>query len=218
VKVMIVDDHELLAESLRLALTGAGYDVVAPVPTPAAVLAAAEQAAPDVVLLDLDLGASGGDGSVLVESLTVGGARVVVLSGTPDRLLLAACLESGAHGYVSKSASLDVLLDAIRAAGCGGEVMPAGKRLDLLAELRVARERRARELQPFTTLTGRERYVLAQVIDGRTAADIALSGYVSEATVRTQIRAVLSKLGVRSQLAAVAAARRAGWRPSVSTD
>jgi two-component system nitrate/nitrite response regulator NarL len=215
---MIVDDHELLAESLRLALTAQGYEVVAPIPTPEEVYSAAQRTPPDVVLLDLDLGASGGDGSVLVEALAVGGARVVVLTGTPDRLLIAACLEGGACGYVSKSASLDELLEAVRVAAAGGDVMPQSRRHDLLAELRQARSQRHNELKPFNSLTGRESYVLAQVIDGRSAADIAQSAYVSEATVRTQIRAVLNKLGVRSQLAAVASARRAGWRPTVSVD
>jgi DNA-binding NarL/FixJ family response regulator len=217
VRVLIVDDHELLAESLRLALSAEGYDVVVPGPTPAEVYAAAESTPPDVVLLDLDLG-DGGDGSVLVEALALGGARVVVVSGTPDQMRVAACLESGACGYVSKSAPLDALLEAVRAAGEGANVMPEAQRLDMLAALRRARAERKRELAPFHDLTGREQFVLAQVIDGQSAADIATTAYVSEATVRTQIRAVLTKLGVRSQLAAVATARRARWSPAMSTE
>jgi DNA-binding NarL/FixJ family response regulator len=214
--VLIVDDHELLAESLRLTLTAEGFDVLVPGVQAGDVYACAQQAPPDVVLLDLDLGAEGGDGSALVEGLAVGGARVVVVSGTPDRLRVAACLESGACGYVSKAASLDELLAAVRVAASGEEVMSQAQRLDLIAELREARSQRKRELAPFTDLTGREGFVLAQVIEGRSAAEIAICSYVSEATVRTQIRGVLGKLGVRSQLAAVAAARRAGWEPATS--
>jgi DNA-binding NarL/FixJ family response regulator len=209
---MIVDDHELLAESLRLALVSEGYDVVVPVARPAEVYDAAQRTPPDVVLLDLDLGAAGGDGSVMVEALCVDGARVVILSGTRDRLLLAACLEAGAAGFVAKSAPLEDLLAAVHAASRGAAVTTDQARADLLAELRAARRQRRDQLAPFDSLTGRERFVLAQVIDGRSAADIAASSFVSEATVRTQIRGVLGKLGVRSQLAAVAAARRAGWR------
>jgi DNA-binding NarL/FixJ family response regulator len=216
-RVLIVDDHELLAESLRLMLTAEGFDVVVPGVLPAEVYSCAQQTPPDVVLLDLDLGVEGGDGAALVEGLAVGGARVVVVSGTPDRLRVAACLESGACGYVSKAASLDDLLAAVRVAASGDEVMSEAQRLDLLAELRDARTQRKRELAPFQDLTGRERFVLAQVIEGRSAAEIALASYVSEATVRTQIRGVLGKLGVRSQLAAVAAARRAGWEPATTS-
>jgi two-component system nitrate/nitrite response regulator NarL len=217
-RVLIVDDHELLAESLRLALSAEGYDVEVPAVSPADVFAAAQRMPPDVVLLDLDLGEVGGDGSVLVEALAVGGARVVVMSGTSDRTRVAGCLEAGACGFVSKAAPLDELLDAVRGAGGGHDVMPESERLDLLADLRRARSERRRELAPFEELTGREQFVLSQVIDGRSAADIAAASYVSEATVRTQIRAVLNKLGVRSQLAAVAAARRARWHLASSAD
>lgn len=215
-RVLIVDDHELLAESLRITLTADGYDVVVPPVEPGEVYQAAASTPPDVVLLDLDLGEVGGDGAALVEGLAVGGARVVVVSGTLDRLRLAACLESGACGYVSKAAPLDELLGAIRTAAEGGNVMPEARRQDLLAELRQARARRRAEIAPFEDLTGRERFILAQVMDGRSAAEIATGAYVTEATVRTQIRAVLNKLGVRSQLAAVAAARRAGWDPALT--
>jgi DNA-binding CsgD family transcriptional regulator len=97
-------------------------------------------------------------------------------------------------------------------------VISAAQRLDLLQELRQSRARRREELAPFVDLTGRERFVFAQVIDGRSANEIASSAFVSEATVRTQIRAVLAKLGVNSQLAAVAAARRVGWDPAPSSD
>lgn len=217
-RVLIVDDHELLAESLRLTLSAEGYDVTVPPVGPADVHEAAITSPPDVVLLDLDLGDAGGDGSVHVEALAVGGAKVIVVSGTPDRLRVAACLESGACGFVSKAAPLDELLAAVRTAAAGGDVISFAQRQDLLQELRGARARRRQELAPFQDLTGRERFILAQVMDGRSAAEIATGAYVSEATVRTQIRAVLGKLGVRSQLAAVAAARRIGWDPALTAE
>jgi DNA-binding NarL/FixJ family response regulator len=217
-RVLIVDDHELLAETLRLALAAEGYEVVVPPLSPADIFAVAQTTAPDVVLLDLDLGEAGGDGCVLVEALAVGGAQVVIVSGTTDRMRVAACLESGACGYVPKSAPLDDLLEAVRRAGSRQPVMSEAGRLDMIGELRRSRVERERQLAPFKDLTGRERFVLAQVIDGRSAADIATSAFVSEATIRSQIRSVLNKLGVRSQLAAVATARRAGWAPALSTE
>jgi DNA-binding NarL/FixJ family response regulator len=65
--------------------------------------------------------------------------------------------------------------------------------------------------EPFPRLSTREQAVLHELIDGRTAGEIAAEAFVSIATVRTQISAVLRKLGVHSQLAAVALARRAQW-------
>lgn len=214
VRVMVVEDHGLLAQSLQLALRAEGMDVsVAPL-NGTKILAMAEQEQPHVVLLDLDLGPLGGDGSALIEPLTIGGARVIVVSGVTDRVRLAACLESGAHGLLSKEVPLDQLLDIVRRTALGDGVLPAGERDALLGELRRTRAARRQEMAPFLTLTPRERSVLSAVMDGRTAADIAKAAFVSEATVRTQIRGVLTKLGVSSQLAAVALARKVGWSNS----
>ncbi len=66
-------------------------------------------------------------------------------------------------------------------------------------------------LQAFAVLTDREKVVLAELIEGHCAEEIANAAYVSISTVRSQIKAILQKLGVNSQLAAVAQARRAGW-------
>lgn len=216
--MLIVDDHELLAESLRVMLTAEGFEVVLPPVDVAAVFAAAEAMPPDVVLLDLDLGPDGGDGGVLVEGLAVGAARVIVLTGTSDQIRIAACLESGACGYLPKSTPLDQLIEAVRTVARGDAILTDAERQDRLAELRRARAIRSQALAPFGQLTSRERYVLAHVIDGRSAVEIADCSFVSEATVRTQIRAVLTKLGVRSQLAAVALARRSGWDPTSAAE
>jgi two-component system nitrate/nitrite response regulator NarL len=211
--ILIIEDHELLAETLRLALTAEGYDVVVPGVERASILVAAAAATIDVVLLDLDLGPIGGDGSQLVAALATAGRRVVVVSGVEDRMKVASCLEAGACGYVPKSAPLDALVDAVRRACAGEPVMAEVDRLNLLAELRQSRSELRRDLAPFESLTRREQFVLTQIMDGLSAAEIAATAFVSEATVRSQIRGVLIKLGVQSQLAAVAAARRAGWHP-----
>jgi DNA-binding NarL/FixJ family response regulator len=216
VRVMVVEDHELLAESLRIALSALGMSVTLPDLRPDAILAAATPRH-DVVLLDLDLGDSGLDGSSLVEGLAATGARVVVVSGTEDRHRIAACVRRGAHGYVAKSRPLDELVDAVLAAAAGQPILAEIDRQELLRGLRSFDAARQRELLPFESLTSREGYVLAQLMAGRPAATIAGSSYVSEATVRTQIRAILTKLGVRSQLAAVAEARRIGWVPQAAS-
>lgn len=66
-------------------------------------------------------------------------------------------------------------------------------------------------MAPFEGLSARERDVLRQIVDGQQAAAIAKASYVSLATVRTQIRSILMKLDVTSQVAAVALARQGGW-------
>jgi DNA-binding NarL/FixJ family response regulator len=81
----------------------------------------------------------------------------------------------------------------------------------MLDELRIERAGMRKALTPFERLTIREREVLASLVEGQSAEEIADTHYVSLTTVRSQIRAVLQKLGVRSQLAAVAYANRVGW-------
>jgi DNA-binding NarL/FixJ family response regulator len=85
------------------------------------------------------------------------------------------------------------------------------ERQDLIASLREDRRRRRRRMASFDDLTVREAEVLIMICDGLSAAEVAEESYVSVATVRTQIRSILMKLGVRSQLAAAAKARQSGW-------
>ena len=96
-------------------------------------------------------------------------------------------------------------------AAMGRTVLQPASRDALLAVVRSQREESERRLAPFRSLTSREQAVLAALMDGKMAEVIAKEHNVSVATIRTQIRAVLQKLGVKSQLAAVALAIRAEW-------
>ena len=180
--------------------------------TDADVLVAAVLAdAPDVVLLDLDLGGSVGSGATLVRPFTAAGIRVLVVSGSTDRLEVAAALEAGAVGYVCKSEPFDVLLDTAARAAAGEPVFGAAERQSLLTELRRHRAAVIADRDRFDRLTPRERQVLEQLCEGESVTSIAAGWVVSVPTVRTQVRAILQKLDVGSQLEAVAQAHRCGW-------
>jgi DNA-binding NarL/FixJ family response regulator len=211
-RVLLIDDHEILAQSLRLALEREGHAVqkveVGPV---RAMLDAATAFRPDVVLLDLDLGPAAGPTLPLIPRLRELGACVVMLTGVTDPLALAACVEAGADGLADKSASFESLLELVDRAVQGMALLAADQRERLLAELRQSRAADAERLAPLSTLTRREAEVLRQLVEGKTAEAIAAESFIALSTVRTQIRAVLQKLGVNSQLAAVAIARRANW-------
>ena len=106
VTVLIVEDHALLAQTLVIALNAEGCRArVADLIDPATLLQQVRTHRPGVVLLDLDLGDLG-DGVELVQPLTELGARVLVVSGTTDRLRLAETVERGAVGFVSKTGAL----------------------------------------------------------------------------------------------------------------
>ena len=212
--VLIVEDHHLLAQSLSFALMAEGLAVtVADLDSPAGILDAFAESGAGIVLLDLDLGGTVGDGLDLVAPLCARGARVLVVSGSTDRPRLASCLEQGAVGLLPKSTPYEGLVDAVLAVAAGRPVIPEQERHALLTELRTWRIRQRDDMAPFTSLTARESQVLAALMDGQPCEAIAATWFVSEATVRTQIRGVLTKLGVSSQLAAVAQAQRVGWCP-----
>lgn len=103
------------------------------------------------------------------------------------------------------------MLGAVRSAARGQLTADATESDQLRRLLRQQRKDHAERLAPFARLSPRERDVLSHLVEGRSAEAIAAAGYVSLSTVRSQIRAVLGKLEVNSQLAAVAAVRAAGW-------
>lgn len=207
-RVLLVDDHRLLAQSLAISLRQEGLDcTVAELAPPDELVRAVVAERPDVVLLDLELGPVAGDGAALVAPLTRAGSRVVLVTATADPVRLATALGDGAVGVLAKTDPVEVLLAAALAAARGERVMDAEHERFLRAD---AEARRA-ALEPFSRLTEREAQVLRSLAGGRSVATIASTSYVAEATVRTQVRGVLTKLGVGSQLEAVALAHHSGW-------
>ena len=207
-RVVVVDDHRLLAQSLAISLRQEGIDCsVATLAAPDELVRSVVAERPDVVLLDLDLGPVAGDGVALVAPLTRAGCRVVLVTGSTDPVRLATALGDGAVGVLAKTEPVVVLLAAATAVARGERVMDRQHELALRASARA----RHAALEPFTRLTDREAQVLRSLAGGRNVATIAATSYVAEATVRTHVRGVLTKLGVGSQLEAVALAHHSGW-------
>jgi DNA-binding NarL/FixJ family response regulator len=214
--VLVADDHWALAAGLALLLDTAGLSAVAAA-DPHDVVAEAERLRPAVVLLDLRLG----DGTTSVGHIPalVGlGCRVLVLTGVTDPVELGRALEAGAAGIVPKTSDPDTVITSVRNTLAGRKARRDHYSLRCLDELRAARRRLQDQYAPFERLTAREAAVLADMMRGLPADAIAEAHYVSLATVRSQIRAVLQKLGVNSQLAAVAMAHRCGWSSDHRTE
>lgn len=214
--VLVVEDHVLLAHSLVIALNAEGCRAgVAELVDTVTLLQQVQTERPGIILLDLDLGTLG-DGLALVQPLTELGARVLVVSGTTDGLRFAEAVERGAVGFVSKRVPFEHLLSVVLEVAAHRPVLSDAQRNELISELRTARASRKRDLAPFEALTPKERAVLAALARGQRAETIAAAAVVSLATVRSQIRGVLAKLGVSSQLEAVALAWAVGWLPTMS--
>jgi len=207
-RVVIVDRHALVAQSLAMVLATASVTTfIATDPSFELVLRQIRSFDPDLVLVD----AGAGDSMELIRAIARLGHRVVALSDGSDRMRVAACLEAGAHGAVSTLDPVPRLLATIRETVAGRRIMPSATERDLLCELHSHRRDRAAQLSRFHQLSVRESEVLEELMAGKSAADIATESYVSIATIRSQIKAILRKLEVNSQLAAVALAYRSGW-------
>jgi two-component system, NarL family, nitrate/nitrite response regulator NarL len=211
-RVVLVDDHELLAHSAAYALRAHGVDAhVVCVSTYDGIVADVVAIDPQVVLLDLHLGALGLS-IPLISRLTAAGIDVVIVTGETDRASWGACVEAGAVALVEKRLAFDELVERLRRIVAGDAPMASFERIDLLTALNAYRSAEQARVEPFSRLTAREADVLRLLMQGDSADEIAASTFVSLATVRSHIRAILQKLGVNSQLAAVAAASQAGWR------
>ena len=215
-RVLIIDDHMLFAESLELALSLEGYDVRRlELPgeggSMATLRSLALRANPRTVMLDLELGRFG-DGMNLIAPLARAHINVVVLTASQDTGRWGECMRMGARRVLPKSGALQLALSTVRRLHLGFPVVTREELEDLLAawaQHRGAHEDIRRRLD---LLTPRERQVLTALIEGRTVRTISEVSVVSEATVRTQVKSILNKLEVSSQLAAVGMANQVGWK------
>jgi DNA-binding NarL/FixJ family response regulator len=242
IRVLVVDDHRIFAESLAAALAAEpDVDVSAAGSGPAALRcldrAAAEGRKFDVLLVDADLGghvhASGArpaavpiavsdggedglvDGISLVAGVCSGqpSVRIVVLAEKDDPRRAALALQAGASGWVAKDCSLSRLLSVIRGVLRDETHLPPALLTGVLRELTAARKHRTESERLVESLTPREREVLRCMVAGLGRKAVAERLFLSPHTVRTHMQNVLGKLGVHSTLAAVALARRAGVGP-----
>ncbi|GAA3523392.1 response regulator transcription factor [Nocardioides daeguensis] len=214
-RLTIVEDHVLFAESVAATLAHEGYlvkriNLADSRATLASVLACVLRSVPRVVLLDLDLGRIG-DGIRLVAPLAGAGVSVVAL--TDGRRRGGECLRRGAKAVVPTTGCLEEVLAAVGRVRDGLPAMAAAERAELVEAALRDREEARRLRARLEHLTPREREILGALMDGAQVRDIARTCVVAEATVRTQVKSILAKLDVRSQVAAVGAAARVGWRP-----
>jgi two-component system nitrate/nitrite response regulator NarL len=211
-RVLIVEDHPIVAQGLELGLRVEGFDVSSTDGDPVALPAVLASFSPDVVLLDLYL-AGGRSGISLMPMLRAPGRTVIVLTSETEPTVLVRALDAGADAVLGKTMPFPQLVREIRAIPGGHSVEADNRRHQLQRQARATEKERAARLAPFAALTPREEEVLSMLVDGVRADDIAEAAFVSLSTVRSQIRSTLAKLGVSSQLGAVSLAVKAGWVP-----
>ena len=208
IRVLLVDDEELVRNGLRLILsTEPDLEVVAEAADGEQALAMAELHQPDVVMLDIRM--PGLDGIEVARRLAASGspARVVVLTTFDNDDYVYGALRAGASGFLLKDAPATHLVSAIRAAAAGDAVLAPSVTRRVVDEL--GRRQAPVAIQRLDVLTDRERDVLTLMAEGCSNAEIGDRLFITEGTVKTHVARILVKLGVRDRLQAVVLAYRA---------
>jgi two-component system, NarL family, nitrate/nitrite response regulator NarL len=214
--IALLDDHLLFSAALATALRARGFEVLTPpLSSLQGLRTELETSRPDVVLLDRDLGTLG-SGEELIAWASRAGSSVVVVSANLDDIVVGRCLALGAIACMPKSEPFESLLATLTSIADGDSVFCNTERSRLITGWRRWQTASTAAAAPFGQLTPREASVLKCLMDGKPVRAIARDSYVTEATVRTQVRGILMKLEVNSQLEAVGLALRAGWRPSAN--
>ena len=203
-RLILTDDHVVLRQGLRALLEGQpDLEVVGEASDGQETLELVRKSRPDMVLMDLIM--PGVDGITTTQRLhdEFPEVRVVILSSVDEEAAVVAAVRAGAIGYVQKNTSIEILLEAIRAAARGQVQFSAA------AAARLVREVQAPLEQP-ERLTPRELEVLQQVADGLANKEIARKLSISEKTVKSHISTILDKFGLESRTQAAMHAARMG--------
>ncbi|MEZ5188254.1 MAG: response regulator transcription factor [Microbacterium sp.] len=204
IRIVVADDHPIVRTGIiALFAPEDDIDVVAEAATPDEAVAAAERMSPDVVLMDLQFGASansgGADATRRIRALDAAPYVLVLTNYDSDGDILGA-VEAGASGYLLKDAPPHELITAVRAAAAGESALAPVIATRLMDRMRA----------PQASMSARELQVLELVAAGRSNSDIAAELFVSDTTVKSHLAHIFTKLGVSSRTAAVSRARERG--------
>ncbi|MCS6551499.1 response regulator transcription factor [Curtobacterium flaccumfaciens pv. flaccumfaciens] len=202
IRLVIADDHPVVRAGLRALLDGAvDIDVVGEAATPDEAAALVASVNPDLVLMDLQFGQdrTGADATRQIRSTDAAPYVLVLTNYDSDGDILGA-VEAGASGYLLKDTPPDELLAAVRAAAAGESALAPAVASRLMARMRA----------PRASLSAREIEVLRLVAEGSSNVDVAERLHITDATVKSHLVHVFSKLGVGSRTAAVSEARALG--------
>jgi len=216
-RLLLADDQELVRTGFRLILSAEpDLEVVGEAGDGAAAVEAARRLAPDVVLMDVRMpGVDGIEATRRLGGIGPRPPRVLMLTTFDLDEYVYDALRAGASGFLLKDAPAAQLVEAIRIVAAGDALLAPSITRRLIAEF--VRRPLAADEPALAELTAREREVLVLIANGLSNQEIAAQLYLSEATVKTHVKRVLAKLGVRDRVQAVVFAYRCGLvEPGVS--
>jgi len=206
VKILVADDHPLIRDAFRhlLATLSPESDILEAGDCETTLQRVAENPDLDLVLLDLRLPGQGGLATLEILRRENPALPIVVVSAVEDANVVRNVLARGAMGFIPKSSSNDVMQNALRLVFSGGRYMPP----EILAS--DAKASSGPTSADQIHLTGRQRDVLALIIQGKSNKQICRDLDLAEATVKIHVTAILRALKVNSRAQVIVAANRLG--------
>jgi len=198
-KILIVDDHQIVREGISNLAKREGLDVVGEASNREEAIALIAATSPDVITVDLSL--PDGSGLEIVKFARKNDQKmgIVVISILDDDSNLIACMNAGASGFVSKTSTLDDILAAIQSAA-RSPLSFTSKGLVRAVNSKVYKG----------TLTSRELEIIAKLPSGLSGEELAKDLFITESTLKTHLSSIYRKLQVRNRTGAVSEAKRRG--------
>jgi DNA-binding NarL/FixJ family response regulator len=206
VKVLLVDDHDLLRRGIKTMLETEGVDVVGEAADGTSVLEMVEELLPDVVLIDVIMPNKDGIEATREIKDSFPSVGVVVLSGHDDQQFVFDALKAGASGYLLKTAELDEVVATVRSVAAGEGRLDPALASKVLTEFQSYQKAEVADV--YQPLTPREREILQLMSEGLPNKTIANRLSISERTVTTHIANIYSKLHVNNRVSAIQEAMR----------
>jgi two-component system NarL family response regulator len=207
IRVLLVDDHQLLTGSLSQVLSSEPDITVVGVAGTVADARALSRDRLDVVLMDYRLpDGTGAEATRAIKSRWPG-ARVVMLTALADDETVLESIQAGADGYLTKDRAVEDVVSAVRDAHAGETLLPRSVIMGIAQRVAAARDRNA-DRQHIEPLTPRELEVLRALTEGLATPEICERLFIAPNTLRTHVQNIMGKLHVHSKLEAVAFALR----------
>jgi two-component system nitrate/nitrite response regulator NarL len=199
-RLLVCDDHQLLLDALTMALEAGGHTVVATATHPDVAVEAARLHQPDACLLDVNFPNDNGLKAISRIHEVSPDTKVVMMSGSSSRSLVAVAIAEGAQGLVSKDKPIGTVMEALELAYQGHLAVD----LPLLQEVLRPRAESDDPLSMLRLLTEREWEVMRCIMDGLSTGQMAEQLHVQPSTAGTHVQNLLAKLGVHSRLQSAA--------------
>ena len=210
IRLLIVDDHEMVREGLKAMLVAEpDFTIVGEAANAEQTYTAIECTQPDVILLDIRL--PGASGIEVCRAVTerYPAIAVIILTTFTDDTLIAQCIQAGARGFIVRDIERFDLKRSIRAVARGEAAIDSKAAVAVLAQLRKS-PIAGSEPDP-EPLSSQQIVILRLVAQGLSSREIATRLYLSENTVKGYVQEILHRLGVKNRTEAVMVAVKQGW-------